>query len=97
EVRTLVQAGLLEGVTARRAIGYAQVLHEMDDDLRIDEQGLRRAEERTFIATRRSVRRQRSWIGRDHRIRSIETDTHRDTGARTPLDAALDILGQEDP
>src|SRR5699024_8569878 len=38
EVRTLVQAGLLEGVTARRAIGYAQVLDEMDDDLRIDEQ-----------------------------------------------------------
>ena len=97
EVRTLVQAGLLEGVTARRAIGYAQVLDEMDDDLRIDEQGLRRAEERTFIATRRYVRRQRSWFGRDHRIRWIDTDTARDTGAPTPLDAALDILGQEDP
>lgn len=94
EVRTLVAAGLLDGVTARRAIGYAQVLDEMDDDLQIDDAGLARAEERTFIGTRRYVRRQRSWFGRDHRIRWIDTDTHGDTAA-TPLDAALDVLGEE--
>nr|WP_309234173.1 tRNA (adenosine(37)-N6)-dimethylallyltransferase MiaA [Dietzia sp. SYD-A1] len=96
EVRGLVGLGLLEGVTARRAIGYAQVLDEMDDDLAIDEGGVARARERTVIGTRRYVRRQRSWFGRDHRIRWIDTDTRPVDGApgggRTPLDAALEIL-----
>ena len=96
EVRALVAEGLLEGVTARRAIGYAQVLDEMDDGLRIDDDGLARAEERTFIGTRRYVRRQRSWFGRDHRIAWIDTDTAGVAdGAPTPLQAALEILGQE--
>ncbi|MFN3600376.1 MAG: tRNA (adenosine(37)-N6)-dimethylallyltransferase MiaA [Dietzia sp.] len=106
EVRGLVGHGLLEGVTARRAIGYAQVLDEMDDDLRIDEEGVLRARERTVIGTRRYVRRQRSWFGRDHRISWIDTDTdtgpgtETDTrpvdgaaGRRTPLDTALELLG----
>ncbi|KZO60400.1 MULTISPECIES: tRNA (adenosine(37)-N6)-dimethylallyltransferase MiaA [Dietzia] len=95
EVRGLVGVGLLEGVTARRAIGYAQVLDEMDDALRIDDDGLARAEERTVIGTRRYVRRQRSWFGRDHRIRWIDTDTRdRADDAPRPLDAALRILGE---
>ena len=97
EVRGLVGVGLLEGVTARRAIGYAQVLDEMDDHLDIDDDGLARAEERTVIGTRRYVRRQRSWFGRDHRIRWIDTDT--DTGStgdrRSPLETALELLGEE--
>ena len=91
EVRALVAVGLQEGVTARRAIGYAQVLEEMDESLRIDEAGLARAEERTFIGTRRYVRRQRSWFGRDHRIRWIDTDT-RGPAAGRPVDAAMAIL-----
>lgn len=110
EVRGLVGAGLGEGVTARRAIGYAQVLDEMDDDLRIDDEGRARAEDRTVIGTRRYVRRQRSWFGRDHRIRWIDTDTDTDTnpdnradadtriGARggrpAPLETALELLGE---
>lgn len=93
EVRGLVGAGLLEGVTARRAIGYAQVLDEMDEQLGIDDDGLARAGERTVIGTRRYVRRQRSWFGRDHRIRWIDTDT-RATGGPTPLKTALDLLGE---
>ena len=95
EVRALVAGGLLEGVTARRAIGYAQVLDQMDDELQIDDAGRARAQERTFIGTRRYVRRQRSWFGRDHRIRWIDTDTHgRDIDPEAPLRTALDILGQ---
>ena len=81
EVRTLIGDGLLDGVTARRAIGYAQVLEELDPQSGIDDRGRQRAEERTFIGTRRYVRRQRSWFGRDHRIRWIDTDTDSDADA----------------
>lgn len=89
EVRSLVADGLLEGVTARRAIGYAQVIDEMDPDLAIDDAGLARAEEQTFIGTRRYVRRQRSWFGRDHRIHWIDTDTvDRPGDGPTPVEVA---------
>ncbi|GAB17958.1 tRNA dimethylallyltransferase [Gordonia effusa NBRC 100432] len=63
EVRALEQKGLREGQTARRAIGYAQVLAAFDGEYDLAE-----AAERTFIGTRRYVRRQRSWFRRDHRI-----------------------------
>lgn len=98
EVRDLVTSGLLEGVTARRAIGYAQVLDEMDAQQRIDEAGAERAEERTLIGTRRYVRRQRSWFGRDHRIRWIDTDTRGlDADGAGPLETALRLLGEGPP
>ena len=78
EVRGLIDVGLLEGTTARRAIGYAQVLDELGPDGELldslDEKAASRAEERTFVATRRYVRRQRSWFGRDGRIRWLDTD-----------------------
>lgn len=95
EVRELVGVGLREGVTARRAIGYAQVLDEFDDELGLTDDGLARAEERTFVGTRRYVRRQRSWFGRDHRIRWIDTDTRPDVPG--PLEAALDALDSAGP
>ncbi len=63
EVRGLVSAGLREGVTARRALGYGQVLDLLDR--RCDEPA---AVERTVTATRRFVRRQRAWFRRDPRI-----------------------------
>jgi tRNA dimethylallyltransferase len=63
EVRALADCGLREGRTARRAIGYAQVLDALDGDGDLD-----RAEELTVIGTRRYVLRQRSWFRRDHRI-----------------------------
>lgn len=98
EVRDLVTSGLLEGVTARRAIGYAQVLDEMDEQQRIDEAGAERAQERTLIGTRRYVRRQRSWFGRDHRIRWIDTDTRGlDADGAGPLETALRLLGEGSP
>lgn len=95
EVRTLIGGGLLDGVTARRAIGYAQVLDEMDEHHHLDDDGLARAEERTVIGTRRYVRRQRSWFGRDHRIHWVDTDTVGvSDGAPTPLESALEFLGE---
>ncbi|WP_245722098.1 tRNA (adenosine(37)-N6)-dimethylallyltransferase MiaA [Nocardia crassostreae] len=67
EVRTLLEQGLREGQTARRAIGYAQVLAYLDN-----EYDLKEAQERTFIGTRRYVRRQRSWFRRDQRVRWVD-------------------------
>ena len=96
EVRTLIGMGLLEGVTARRAIGYAQILDEMPDGQRITLDGLARAEERTLIGTRRYVRRQRSWFGRDHRIHWVDTDTIGIADdAVTPVQSALEFLGRQ--
>jgi tRNA dimethylallyltransferase len=66
EVAALLDRGLRDGVTASRALGYAQVIAALDDPDR--DVALTRASEQTFAATRRYVRRQRSWFRRDHRI-----------------------------
>lgn len=63
EVRRLEGQGLRAGVTASRALGYAQVLAMLDGHL-TDEQ----ARDETVRATRRFARRQESWFGRDARI-----------------------------
>lgn len=63
EVRSLVKLGLRDGKTASRALGYQQVLSAMDGACTIDF-----AAEETKRATRRFVRRQRSWFRRDQRI-----------------------------
>ena len=60
EVAGLVRHGLREGPTASRALGYAQVLAQLEGVLTAEE-----ARERTVSATRRFVRRQRSWFRRD--------------------------------
>jgi tRNA dimethylallyltransferase len=70
EVMTLLSRGLREGVTASRALGYAQVLEAIDGGA--DDPLFARARERTFIGTRRYVRRQRSWFRRDHRINWLD-------------------------
>ncbi|MCV7400663.1 tRNA (adenosine(37)-N6)-dimethylallyltransferase MiaA [Mycobacterium fragae] len=67
EVTTLLARGLREGVTASRALGYAQVIADLDAGGTGDG-----AREPTFIGTRRYVRRQRSWFRRDHRIRWLD-------------------------
>jgi tRNA dimethylallyltransferase len=63
EVRSLLGRGLRDGVTASRALGYAQVIEDLDSG----GDGTA-AREPTFIGTRRYVRRQRSWFRRDHRV-----------------------------
>ncbi|MFL6139152.1 MAG: tRNA (adenosine(37)-N6)-dimethylallyltransferase MiaA [Frankiaceae bacterium] len=65
EVRRLAAAGLREGRTASRALGYQQVLALLDGDGDSDED---EARDRTKRATRRFARRQRSWFRRDPRI-----------------------------
>ncbi|MEB3051635.1 tRNA (adenosine(37)-N6)-dimethylallyltransferase MiaA [Mycolicibacter sp. MYC123] len=78
EVQALLAVGLREGVTARRALGYAQVIADLD----AGGDGAA-AREPTFIGTRRYVRRQRSWFRRDHRIEWL------DAAGDGLLDAAL--------
>jgi tRNA dimethylallyltransferase len=63
EVRRLTAAGLREGRTASRALGYAQVLRFLDGEWSQDE-----AAAQTVQATRRFVRRQESWFRRDPRV-----------------------------
>lgn len=67
EVRALIDRGLRAGQTARRAIGYAQVLAYLDNEYDLDH-----ARERTVIGTRRYVRRQRSWFRRDPRVHWVD-------------------------
>lgn len=63
EVRTLAGQGLRDGRTAGRALGYHQALAQLDGALTEED-----AREQTVRATRRFVRRQRSWFRRDPRI-----------------------------
>lgn len=63
EVRALDAAGLRQGRTASRAIGYAQFLSVLDG-----ESSLEAAVEGTVTATRRLARRQLTWFRADPRI-----------------------------
>jgi tRNA dimethylallyltransferase len=81
EVRSLLPLGLREGRTASRALGYQQVLAALDG-----EYDLPTAEAETVRATRRFVRRQRSWFRRDRRV------TWLDAGRADLLDAATALL-----
>jgi tRNA dimethylallyltransferase len=63
EVRALEQAGLRDGRTAGRALGYQQILEFLSGNGTEDE-----ARAATVRATRRFVRRQRSWFRRDGRV-----------------------------
>jgi tRNA dimethylallyltransferase len=77
EVRRLERDGLRQGVTASRALGYAQALAVLDGEL-----GEPAARERTVVATRRFARRQRAWFRRDPRVRWLDPSVD-------PLDQAL--------
>jgi tRNA dimethylallyltransferase len=81
EVAELLDRGLRDGVTASRALGYAQVIAALDAGGGAEALGA--AREQTYIGTRRYVRRQRSWFRRDHRIHWL------DAASRHNVDAAL--------
>ena len=81
EVRSLAARGLRSGRTASRALGYQQILAALDAG-----QDPITAAEPIAGATRRFVRRQRSWFRRDARISWL------DAARPDLLDAALDVL-----
>jgi tRNA dimethylallyltransferase len=80
EVRALLPLGLRHSPTAGKALGYAQLLSCLDDAGRVTGD-LDAAVTATAAATRRFVRRQRSWFRRDPRIHWLD-------GTRSDLLAA---------
>jgi len=70
EVERLLGVGLREGVTASRALGYAQALGQLDGRLTGAQ-----ARAATVTATRRYVRRQRAWFRRDPRVTWLDSRT----------------------
>ncbi|MEU5945652.1 tRNA (adenosine(37)-N6)-dimethylallyltransferase MiaA [Micromonospora sp. NPDC047465] len=81
ETRELVGHGLPQGRTASRALGYQQVLRFLAGEITEGE-----AHDETVRATRRFVRRQRSWFRRDQRIHWL------DSAAPDLIPAALRLL-----
>jgi tRNA dimethylallyltransferase len=81
EVRRLERAGLRDGRTASRALGYRQVLDFLAGERSEDD-----ARAATVAETRRFARRQLTWFRRDPRITWIAYDDPR------ALDAALDAV-----
>ncbi|NUR59652.1 MAG: tRNA (adenosine(37)-N6)-dimethylallyltransferase MiaA [Catenulispora sp.] len=82
EVRDLLPQGLRDGLTASRALGYAQVLRFLAGEW-TEEQ----AKEETVRATKRFARRQDSWFRRDPRVQWLRFDRP------DLLTAALDRIG----
>jgi tRNA dimethylallyltransferase len=83
EVAGLARVGLRDGQTACRALGYQQVLRYLDGECTESE-----ARADTVRATRRFVRRQRSWFRRDPSVRWLDA-------ARPDLvDAALALVAE---
>ncbi|SNR72886.1 tRNA dimethylallyltransferase [Actinomadura mexicana] len=88
EVRELEERGLRDGLTAGRALGYAQVLRVLAGEWTQEQ-----AREDTVRTTRRFARRQESWFRRDPRVRWLPHD------APDLVDRALALVirGTPDP
>jgi tRNA dimethylallyltransferase len=84
EARALDEQGLRQGRTASRAVGYGQALAELDGEL-----DAAQAQESTAAGTRRLVRRQESWLGRDERIAWLDAST---SARATLLERALAVV-----
>ncbi len=85
EVIRLLDAGLAEGKTASRAIGYAQIQRHLSGELTAAE-----AKDETTIRTRQLARRQDTWFRRDPRIHWIDGSA---ADAEANRDWAFEILG----
>ena len=66
EVDQLITLGIRDGVTAQRALGYAQIIAMRDGSMSEDE-----AKEDTKRASRQYARRQETWFSRDARIQWV--------------------------
>jgi len=85
EVEALVGAGLREGRTASRALGYQQVLAQLAGECSETQ-----AREETVRATRRFARRQESWFRRDTRVNWLARSSGEDS--ESLLERALELV-----
>lgn len=83
EVEQLVDAGIRRGVTAQRAVGYAETLRHLDGETSDDE-----TKELIARNTRRLSRRQKRWFGPDPRVTWIDAPVDTSDVSR----AANDVL-----
>lgn len=90
EVERLVDQGLRDGVTARRAVGYAEVLQLLDGE--IDEAGARELIKRN---TRRLARKQDRWFRPDPRVVWVEGPRDGDDVDRAARDV-LEVVRQRE-
>ena len=72
EVEVLINQGILEGKTARAALGYSQVI-----SMKAGEISQAEAISQTKLATRQYIRRQETWFRRDQRINWLNEDSDR--------------------
>ena len=70
EVRSLLEAGITKGRTARAALGYNQIINYLAGLVSEEE-----AKEETKRATRAYARRQETWFSRDERIKWLKGET----------------------
>jgi tRNA dimethylallyltransferase len=82
EVTRLVERGIRDGVTAQRAVGYAETLRHLDGELDA-------AATQDLIAqhTRRLARRQRRWFGPDPRVTWIPAPANTADAPRAAAEA----------
>jgi len=66
EVDSLIEAGILEGSTAQRALGYSQIIAMRAGNISEEE-----AKEETKRSSRQYARRQETWFSRDARIQWV--------------------------
>src|SRR5699024_1375153 len=72
ETSHLLSEGLERGVTASRAVGYAQTIRYLAGELSDGE-----ARDEIALATRQLARRQRRWFARDKRIEKLDRKSTR--------------------
>lgn len=63
EVEALMEQGLAEGVTARKALGYSQIMEALNGEIT-----LATAKSETIRLTKRYARKQESWFRRDPKM-----------------------------
>lgn len=88
EVRVLEKAGLREGLTASRALGYQQVLAHFAGECTEQQ-----ARDETVRATKRFARRQESWFRRDDRIHWLDRPAGADPADL--LERSLELIAQQ--
>ena len=85
EVKSLLESGFREGITAPQAIGYKEIVAYLDGDCTLDE-----ALDSIKLATRRYAKRQRTWFRKDKRIHWIDADA---LDLDAMLKASIGIIG----